>query len=91
MNYNKTFKTKINRIICILFDHKVAYNDSGYDVCGRCGAHEYYNSACSGEHDFPNTWDRAGYLVRPFYSFKWKLNIFFWEIKKLFQKDDLPF
>lgn len=91
MDHNKNFKKMINRFICILFGHKIAYNDSGYDVCGRCGAHEYYNSVYINNPDFPNTWDRAGYLVKPFYLFKDKLEEFIWRTRNLLRKEDLPF
>lgn len=30
--------------LCKLFGHTEAANDSGYPVCGRCGAHAYYDN-----------------------------------------------
>lgn len=37
-------KKYLNNFICYVWTHKIAYNDSGCDVCGRCGKHEYYDS-----------------------------------------------
>lgn len=30
--------------ICFLFGHTAGANDSGFNVCGRCGLHSYYNA-----------------------------------------------
>jgi len=36
-------KKILKQSICYLWQHKIAYNDNGCDVCGRCGRHEYYD------------------------------------------------
>lgn len=33
----------MKNVICYLFGHKEGYSDGGYNVCGRCGKHEYYD------------------------------------------------
>lgn len=30
--------------ICYLFGHTAGGNDSGFNVCGRCGLHSYWNA-----------------------------------------------
>lgn len=32
-------------LICQTIGHKVEWNDGGYEVCSRCGAHGYYDYA----------------------------------------------
>jgi hypothetical protein len=34
---------KIRRFICVVLGHRGGFNDSGYNVCDRCGLHEYYD------------------------------------------------
>jgi hypothetical protein len=59
-------------VICFLFGHKVKYNDSGFDVCIRCNAHEFYDM---------NKYKLAGYLLRPY----WKLILIYKNIKSYFR------
>ena len=42
--YHNACKRVLGNVICYLWSHKIAYNDSGCDVCGRCGKHEYYDN-----------------------------------------------
>jgi len=35
---------RLKSLFCYLWRHKITYNDSGCDVCGRCGKHEYYDN-----------------------------------------------
>lgn len=67
-------------VICYLWRHKIAYNDSGYDVCGRCGKHEYYDS------DFHN----GKPIFKMYFWFRHKFLLFkSWYKIKFF--NELPF
>lgn len=80
-----------NKLSCVLIGHKTDkdYNDSGYLVCKRCGAHEYWDNICGAATT--NRWQEAGYLFYPILWIKWKLfDLKFWWIYSI-KKQQLPF
>lgn len=42
--YSNSHYHMLGNVICYFWKHKIAYNDNGCDVCGRCGRHEYYDN-----------------------------------------------
>jgi hypothetical protein len=98
LNFKDGFAVNLKRIVgrlmCLLFWHKIIANDSGYQVCGRCGAHEFYDS-----YGNLDTWEsnsyrftRAGYLLRPFWYIKRRYRDFKYFKEHDWGRDDgLPF
>jgi hypothetical protein len=83
-------------LICLLFWHRIDANDSGYDICGRCGAHEYYDSGMFNYETkkYSYKYQRSGYLMRPiWFTIKCYRNIKFYIKYKLIavENDGLPF
>ena len=72
--------TVLGNVICYLWRHKIAYNDSGCDVCGRYGRHEYY------DNDFHN----GKPIFKIYYRFRHKYLLLksWYKIKFL---NELPF
>ncbi|RPJ55930.1 MAG: hypothetical protein EHM12_11220 [Dehalococcoidia bacterium] len=72
---------------CKIFHHKTSnFTDSGYYVCERCGAHEYYDN-----EKWSLNYSVLGKIIiviskihRLYNQFKFKINMFF-------NKDGLPF
>ena len=72
---------KVSLFLCWLIGHKVTDNDSGYDLCGRCEKHAYYDE---------KEWDNCENLFKPFRWLKEKYNRFISWYK--YKKDnELPF
>lgn len=77
--------------LCFLFGHKISKTtDSGYCICERCVAHEYY------DREYSNDWDNSGWLyARPLFWIKYKLfdlKMFYMDLRfRYFSKGDLPF
>lgn len=85
-------------VICRLFGHNPhVYTDSGFRVCKRCNAHEYWDD---GQIGISNRWNEAGIVLIPFRVARWWVShaVFFCKLKvkdwywRLYNgKDDLPF
>jgi hypothetical protein len=72
--------TMLGNVFCYLWRHKIAFNDSGCDVCGRCGKHEYYD----------NDFDSGKPLFKTYYLIRHKLLLLkSWYKIKFF--NELPF
>jgi hypothetical protein len=81
-----TAKNVIARFICLCVGHKNSdFTDSGYQVCKRCGAHEYWDCDM-----YNRKWIRAGYVVRPFLWIRWKCRklLYSWKYRN---ENILPF
>ena len=81
---------KVN-ILCFLFGHKISKTtDSGYHICNRCEAHEYY------DREYSTNWDNSGWIwAKPLFWIKYKLFILKLSYRYLkfryLGKDNLPF
>lgn len=82
---------KLN-FFCWLFGHKIQnFTDSGYNLCKRCNAHQYYDV------ELTNKWHNCGHFTRPFFKAKvWynilKLDFYIWYNKKILKNENhLPF
>lgn len=63
---------------CLLFGHKISDStDSGYQICERCGMHEYYHARPTIGEDLPlvskYSFHSDGILFKPFLWLRWKV------------------
>jgi len=77
-------KIKNNLFCKYIAGHKtdVDFNDSGYLICKRCGAHEYY--------DYP-MFNSLPLIYIPRYLFRKLIKLFMNLKEKFNKKDDKPF
>lgn len=67
-------------MLCKIIGHKIdkRFTDSGYVICQRCGAHEYY------DHDKYNRWSLVSKIEYIIYKLKEKMiNILYKPNKEL--------
>lgn len=77
----------MKKLLCKLIGH-VAHpdiTDSGYTVCLRCYAHEYYQSP-----EWQYTWSILGKIVYPYFVIKNWIQKIYYNIKVKFD-DEIPF
>lgn len=81
------------KVKCKLFGHTHYrdFTDSGYQICSKCGAHEYYDN-----NEISNQWNEGAILVRWFWNLRrWiydkRCSLMSWIRVNILKKEDLPF
>ena len=74
-------------LLCRIFDHKPEdFTDSGYMICKRCGAHEYYDN--DKYHLFYSLSGIKTYCIS---QFQWFIKKYIYRIDMFLHPNKLPF